>query len=162
MANPSFTLYKHVKLESGAWRYQRAAYYPNHKIKPDVVLVTVLLNAKKQKREEKNPEGSYYLNHNGEWLPAGDDALEAQKQRSIKLNEAERDRLHGTVPSTVEVESKQSKVTLLSSAVTEYLEDIKLVKKKKTLSAYTTALTYFQESCKKKNVADVDRRVCGM
>jgi site-specific recombinase XerD len=46
----------------------------------------------------------------------------------------------------------------LAEAVTDYLDEIKLSKKPKTLSAYTTALTYFQESCKKTHLEDIDRK----
>ena len=38
MALPKFTIYKHVKLEYG-WRYCKAAFHSNRKIKPDVVVV---------------------------------------------------------------------------------------------------------------------------
>jgi len=34
-----FSVYKYVRLEGKGWRYKRAAYHPNKKIKPDVVLV---------------------------------------------------------------------------------------------------------------------------
>ena len=34
-----FSIYKYVKLAGKGWRYVRAAYHPNGKIKPDAVLV---------------------------------------------------------------------------------------------------------------------------
>jgi integrase len=158
MANAKYTLYKLVKLKSDDgsefWRYKKAAFHFNNKIKPDVVLV----NGK----EERHPEGSYYLNHNNAWIAVGDDAQEAVRQRGLKLNEAERERLDGTTTKPDEVESevgsKQSKMTRLDRAIAEYLGDIKLTKKPKTLAAYTTALTYFSECCKKTHVSDITRR----
>jgi hypothetical protein len=39
MANPKYTLYKFVKV--GTWRYCKAAYHENGKIKPDIVFVNV-------------------------------------------------------------------------------------------------------------------------
>jgi integrase len=45
-----------------------------------------------------------------------------------------------------------------AEAVSEYLDEIRLSKKPKTHSAYTTALTYFQESCKKTHLEDIDRK----
>jgi hypothetical protein len=39
MAQSKFTLYKCVKLDDGAWRYKRAAFYSNGKIKPNIVVV---------------------------------------------------------------------------------------------------------------------------
>jgi integrase/recombinase XerD len=41
--------------------------------------------------------------------------------------------------------------------VTAYLAETQLTKKPKTLAAYTTALDYFLESCRKQCIADVDR-----
>jgi hypothetical protein len=46
----------------------------------------------------------------------------------------------------------------LTDAVTAYFADTQLTKKSKTLSAYTTALDYFLESCKKQYLAEIDRR----
>jgi hypothetical protein len=47
---------------------------------------------------------------------------------------------------------------LLSAAITEYLSDVKLTKKPKTHVAYAGGLEYFQESCHKMYVEDVERR----
>ncbi len=46
----------------------------------------------------------------------------------------------------------------LPAAVTEYLEETRLSKKRKTHGAYTKTLTYFQESCTKAYLEDIDRR----
>ena len=46
----------------------------------------------------------------------------------------------------------------LAAAVTEYLEEKTLTKKPKTLAAYTTALSYFTESCPKLFLEDIDRK----
>jgi site-specific recombinase XerD len=54
--------------------------------------------------------------------------------------------------------SEETNQPSLAAAVTAYLAEIQLTKKPKTLSAYTTALAYFMESCKKQNVADIERR----
>jgi hypothetical protein len=50
-----YSIYKYVKLAGKGWRYARAAYHPNGKIKPDAVLVKGV-NGKNV--EEKHPEGS--------------------------------------------------------------------------------------------------------
>ena len=44
------------------------------------------------------------------------------------------------------------------ATVAEYLEEVKLSKKPKTYAAYSTALAYFVESCRKINLTDVDRK----
>src|SRR5439155_14388552 len=46
----------------------------------------------------------------------------------------------------------------LTAAIAEYLEETKLTKKPKTLSAYTTALAYFQESRHKQFIRDIERK----
>lgn len=70
-----YTLYKSVKREDGVWRYRRAAYHPNGKIK----INTVIVNG----QEEVHEEGSYYAGHAGAWLPLGDDALAAEKKAAM-------------------------------------------------------------------------------
>jgi site-specific recombinase XerD len=44
------------------------------------------------------------------------------------------------------------------AAVTDYLDEVKLSKKPKTLAAYTTALDYFIECCHKVHVEDIERK----
>ncbi len=63
MANSKFSIYKYCKTGAG-WRYCKAAFYPNGKIKPNVVLV--------KGKEERHTEGSYFLNHRNQWIAAGD------------------------------------------------------------------------------------------
>jgi integrase/recombinase XerD len=46
----------------------------------------------------------------------------------------------------------------LAAAVTQYLEETALTKKPKTLAGYTTALTYFTESCPKLFLEDIERK----
>jgi hypothetical protein len=53
------SIYKYIRTGKG-WRYCKAAFHPNGKIKPNVVVV--------EGREEKHPEGSYFLNFNRQWF----------------------------------------------------------------------------------------------
>jgi integrase len=46
----------------------------------------------------------------------------------------------------------------VAAAVEDYLEETTLTKKPKTLAAYSTALSYFTESCHKLNIEDIDRK----
>ena len=61
MAKPKYAIYKYVRLKDGSWRYCRAALYASHTIKADVVIIG--------HREEKHPEGNYYLAWGGQWIP---------------------------------------------------------------------------------------------
>jgi hypothetical protein len=65
VALSKYTLCKYVKVD-GTWRYCKAAYHDNGKIKPDVVFVNV-----KQALLEKHAEGRYDMSHNDQWIDAG-------------------------------------------------------------------------------------------
>ena len=80
------TIYKYVRMYEG-WRYCKAAFHPNGKIKPNVVVVSGV--------EEKHTEGRYFLNFNNQWIDVGLDALEAQRKRLLRLNQMEYERLSG-------------------------------------------------------------------
>src|SRR5215469_1038206 len=81
------SIYKYVRTDKG-WRYCKAAFHPNGKIKPNVVLVSGV--------EEKHTEGRYFLNFNNQWIDVGENALEAQRKRLLRLNQIEYERLSGT------------------------------------------------------------------
>ena len=81
------SIYKYVRTDKG-WRYCKAAFHPNGKIKPNVVAVSGV--------EEKHTEGRYFLNFNNQWIDVGEDALEAQRKRLLRLNQIEYERLSGT------------------------------------------------------------------
>ena len=65
------SLYKSVKTERG-WRYCKAAFHSNAKVKPNIVLVDGV--------EEKHAEGSYFTLSDNQWVALGDDALDAQRK----------------------------------------------------------------------------------
>ena len=147
MANREVNLTKRVQTANG-YRYCPAVLSANGLIKPDVVRVG--------EREEKHPEGAYYI----EWregakrirLSVGKDAQVAAYQRLRKEDELNNSTT--VVPDVSKTNGRKS----LANAVTEYLEETRLSKKSKTHAAYATALRYFQESCHKLYVEDIDRK----
>ncbi len=149
MANREVNLTKRVQTPHG-WRYRRVLLSANGRVKPDVVVV----NGK----EERHSEGAYYL----EWregtkrvrLSVGKDPADASARRLRK--EAELNAINNGV-AVLPVNGNNGQ-RLLAAAVTEYLEEVKLTKKPKTLAAYTTALSYFQESCPKLFLEDIERK----
>jgi len=149
VANREVNLTKRVQTTHG-WRYCRALLAANGRLKPDVVVV----NGK----EERHHEGAYYL----EWregakrvrLSVGKDAADASARRLRK--EAELNAVNNGV--AVASENGQDGHRLLAAAVSEYLEETTLTKKPKTLAAYTTALTYFTESCPKLVLEEIERK----
>jgi hypothetical protein len=64
-------MYKYVRFKDGSWRYCRAALYANRTIKPDVVTAG---------------GGNYCIACGGKWIPAGADALTAQRQQHALLS----------------------------------------------------------------------------
>jgi hypothetical protein len=92
-----YTIYKYVRTDRG-WRYCKAEYHPNGKIKPNIVITGGV--------EEKHPEGKYFLNFNNRWIDVGEDALEAQRKRQMRLAQIEYERLGGRVPVTDAISTK--------------------------------------------------------
>jgi integrase len=131
-------------------RYCPVVLSANGRVKPDLVLV--------DGKEERHAEGSYYL----EWRDAGKrvrisvgrDAQDAATKRLRK--EAELNARNNGL--TVATSHKAVEGTPLTGAIDEYLHEIKLTKKPKTLAAYSVALEYFRESCHRMRVQDVTRK----
>ena len=140
-------LLKRIKTTDGSWLFFPVARTAKGYIRPDLVLVNGQV--------ERHAEGAYYLEfrHKGKRIRqnAGKDAEEAQRQKETK--EAELAAVHAGVP----VVQVGDRVTL-TAAIAAYLEEIKLTKKAKTYAAYSTSLEYFQESCQKQYVQDIDRK----
>jgi integrase/recombinase XerD len=129
-------------------RYCPIVLASNGRIRPDLVLVNG--------RPERHPEGAYYL----EWrekgrrirLSVGTDAQDAGARRQRK--EAELNALNNSVSVLPEPGNGHPSV---AAAVARFLEETELTKKPKTLAAYTTALNYFTESCRKLYAHEIDR-----
>jgi integrase/recombinase XerD len=138
-------LTKRVQTPQGM-RYCAVMLSANGRVKPDAVLV----NGK----PERHPEGAYYI----EWhdsgkrirLSVGKDAADASSMRLRK--ETELNNGDATVPELAANGHRS-----VAGSVADYLEETELTKKPKTLAAYTTALSYFRESCHKLNLEDIDR-----
>jgi integrase/recombinase XerD len=142
--NREVNLTKRVQTPHG-WRYCTVVLSANGRVKPDLVVV----NGK----QETHKEGAYYL----EWregskrvrLSVGKDPADASARRQRK--EAE-------LIGVAVVPDGENGNRSVAAAVADFLDETKLTKKPKTLAAYTTALSYFTESCHKLNLEDIDRR----
>jgi len=119
------------------------------RVKPDAVMVNG--------QPERHTEGAYYL----EWsegskrvrLSVGKDAVDADARRRRKAAE-----LNAVNNGAAIVPENGNGQRSVAAAVEDYLEETTLTKKPKTLAAYTTALSYFTESCHKLNIEDIDRK----
>lgn len=146
MAQSKFTLYKYIKLEDGAWRYKKAAFYANGKIKPNVVIVGK--NTQGKLIEGLHPEGSYYMSHNGSWLDAGTDALEAQRRRNALLDREEWKRLRGADSLPASALTETADRLTLAAAAEKYLSNCeKRGLDAKTIRKYRSAVNAFIEHC---------------
>jgi site-specific recombinase XerD len=146
MAQSKFTLYKYVKLKDEVWRYKKAAFYSNGKIKPNVVIVGK--DAKGKLIEETHVEGKYVMNHNGAWLDAGVDGLQAQRRRNARLDAVEFQRLRGTVPAPSPIMQTTFDCLTLAAAAERYLSNCeKRGLHAKTIHKYRSAVDAFVEHC---------------
>ena len=147
--NRQVNLTKRVKTESGL-RYCPVVLAANGRIRPNYVLV--------DGKQEVHPEGAYYL----EWrngarrvrVSVGKDVAEAASKRHRKEAELNAVNSGVNVVSPAAQDGRRS----LPTTIADYLAEIKLTKKPKTHSAYSTALEYFQESCPKFCLEDLDRK----
>ena len=118
------SIYKYVRTDKG-WRYCKAAFHPNGKIKPNVVVVSGV--------EEKHTEGRYFLNFNNHWIDAGEDALGAQRKRLLRLNQMEYERLSGKSPAAASVGQHSvvefSGRKVIRDEVDAYLADLELTRR---------------------------------
>ena len=118
------SIYKYVRTDKG-WRYHKAAFHPNGKIKPNIVLVSSV--------EEKHTEGRYFLSSNNRWIDVGTDALDAQRKRLLRLNQMEYERLSGKSldggssgqPSVVMFSGRK----VIKDEVEAYLADLELTRR---------------------------------
>ena len=138
-----YTLYKYVKVD-GAWRYCKAAFHENGKIKPDVVFVNV-----KQALLEKHPEGRHYMSRNGQWLDAGTDALEAQRTRKQRLALDEFKRLSGkaSAQSAVVLPDSAGRITLAAAAEKSFANCEALGLDPESIRKYRAAVDPFVQYC---------------
>jgi integrase/recombinase XerD len=141
-------LTKRIKTEDG-WRWCPVMLTAKGHVRQDMVLVKEV--------EERHPEGVYYI----EWREdgkrirqsVGKDATEGNNRRLAK--EAELSAVNAGVPVLAQTDGNR---VLLTAAIAEFLEETKLTKTPKTLSAYRKALEYFRESCHKMYVQEIERK----
>lgn len=142
-------LTKRISLD-GKDRYAPVVQGANGRIKPDYVSV--------DGREVRFPGGKFYI----DWTEsgkrkrksAGASASQAVAQQLRK--ETELKALSQGI--ALAPDGSERTGTDLQQAAAEFLEETRLTKLPKTISAYTTTMNYFLESCHKRFVEDIDRR----
>jgi len=138
---------------NGGLRYCPVVEAANGRIRPDVVMV--------EGTEERHPEGCYYIDYReGEKrirVSVGKNAADAQSARLSKQAELNAVKAGLEILDASVMIGGQAKHSL-AAAIASCLEDIELTKKHRTHLVYKTALEYFQESCHKQFVEDIDRK----
>ena len=148
MANREVNLTKRVVTQQGK-RYCPAVLAATGRIKPDFVLITG--------KPERHPEGAYYISwYEGsrlKRLSVGKDAQDAATQRLRK--QAELNAANNGV--AIIPQNGNNGHRSLATSIAAYLDEVQLTKKPKTHAAYSTALAYFAESCRKLSLDAIDR-----
>jgi integrase len=112
LAARTVNLYKYVHTADG-WRYFKAAFHSNNRIKPHTVLTP--------DGEKTVKDGKYYLYHNRRWEAVGDDPNEAQRALLRKRGEVLTIANGGQIAQT-EATTKVSGT--LRGTLDEWLQDI--------------------------------------
>jgi integrase/recombinase XerD len=140
-------LTKKVVIGTGK-RFCPVSLSDNGRVKPDWVIVA--------NQPEHHPEGTYYI----DWTEDGrrrrasvgksaSNALAKQLRKQTELK---------AISQGIEVVPEDNSTHRgLQAAIALYLDEIGMTRKPRTLNAYSNALLYFQESCTKVNIEDVDR-----
>ena len=130
-------------------RYCPVVVNSSGRIKADWVIV--------DGHQEKHPGGSYYLewreNGRRKRLSVGRDATVAFNSQIRKIKELEA-RAEGL---EVQAPKDDPNRFQLRSAMADFLEEIKLSRQDKTWQGYKVSFTYFQQSCDKKCVDEIQR-----
>jgi hypothetical protein len=148
---PVVRLKLRVRLADGSRSYLDPVYSGNNKLKPGYASVGG--------KHVHFPDGVYHLRYlkgsRRVWEAVGSDAQFAliaklKREKSLEAKAA------GV--SVVEDEAEAASETSLTDAVTDYLEEVKAHKAKKTDAAYSLTLKLFSESCRKANLEDIGRK----
>jgi integrase len=154
MSAPKVRLYVRVVLPDGKRPFLDPVYSANQKLKE----AWAIQDGKPQQFDD----ATYYLRYakGGKRIyeRLGSDAQQAlvAKRRTELRFQAAADGVALAPDSNPNPECLASGQTL-SAAVATYLDEIRLSKKKKTLAAYSIGLRYFQESCKKVRLDEINR-----
>ncbi len=147
IASVNFT--KYIKRGPNRWQHCPVVRGKTGRVKQDLVLVAGHI--------EQHPEGYYSL----DWreggrrhrIGLGKDAPAAQLALERHIT-TQRARAIGVAVS----EDRSATGLGVEEACAEYLDETRVQRSPKTFKQYRTALTYFQESCGRRGLAEVDRR----
>jgi integrase/recombinase XerD len=144
--NRRVSVWKYIKIGSN-WRYCRPAYSPNHKIRPDWVLVN--------SHEEHHPEGNYYLRlsaNGGSWKKIGPkpgDAVRAAEYEESLLS---------AIAMGIPVKVEESAPLGIGASLYGFLQDYKLSNRAESYNLMKQTLEEFAKFVKTTEVSRITRR----
>jgi integrase/recombinase XerD len=129
------------------WRFCEVVEDATGRPKKDIVIV--------DGDKERHPSGNYYLDYrlDGKRIRENvgedfDTACDLLKKKRTELS---------AIAQGIPIAPGDSKNRNLSETIADYLDEVKSVKKRSTHNAYSNSLAYFQQSCKKSWIEDVNR-----
>ena len=147
MANRTVQLYKYIKLPDHGWRYCKAVFYPNNRIKPHAVMTP--------DGEQTIKDGYYVLSYSRKWEPIGNEPIEAQRLLLRKRGELQTVVNGGAVLQPITVSGS------LHSALESWIQDfVDGGAHPDTILVKRMVAREFQQSCKVKTLAAVTRSMC--
>jgi integrase len=145
--SPKVNLTKKVVIGTGK-RFCPVMLSDNGRVKPDWVIVG--------NEPERHPEGTYYI----DWTEDG-------RRHRASVGKSPSNAVARQLRKETELKAVSQGITVvpedntshrgLQATIALYLDEIKTTRKPKTFNAYSNALLYFQESCTKAHIEDVDR-----
>jgi hypothetical protein len=133
-------LYKYVKV-NGRWKYCKAVFYENNRLKPHAVLIGGV--------EQTIKDGTYCLSYGRGWENVGGDPSEALKALLRKRGELVAVANGGSVVAA----TTPTSLTLVAAFEQWVQEDVDKGRDKETLRAKRLIGTWFMQSCKVKKLS---------
>jgi integrase/recombinase XerD len=141
-------LYIRVRMTDGKYFTSKPAFTKNGRIRTGFALV--------KKSPKEFPSYTYVLRHANTWETIGTDPSLALAALDRKNHDIKSVNL-GIKPRETASSNSGSR-SKLKAACADYLDEVKANKKHKTLDTYRYSLAYFQESCTKVYLDEVERK----
>jgi integrase len=143
-------LYKYTKLD-GRWKYSKAVFYPNNKIKAHAVMTPT--------GEQTIKDGYYVLSYARKWESVGNDPVESQRMLLLRRGELATLAHGGSVGSPAMTEPKVGGT--VKDAFDAWLQDHQDGgADSETVRIKRGIAREFQESCKERMLANITRSMC--
>jgi integrase/recombinase XerD len=145
----SVNLTKYVRISPDQWRFCPVVTSSNGQVKPDHVLVSG--------KATIHQEGSYYI----EWYERGKRRRQSVGNVAVDAQAAQHRQeqvLAATAAGIEVVDHTGERRVETADVCADFLDEVLQHRRPKTYHQYKVALGYFQQSCRKKYLVEIDRR----